>query len=352
MFTRLARLDGATDDGSFSMTLATGGEASDGHVLNIAGGKIPDRMPLLVSHVADPSRLVGSITSPRKDLDGPLPRLRATGQIELEGEGEGLATRRDLSHMIAQGHIAGVSVRWDEVPGKSTKRTALPKDHPHFVDGRRETDVRKLNGIFFEEWVALEGSIVALPADREAMIGRALDTEGEVAEFWRAMADEAGPADVTLPTLVEIAALANKLRANGGTTAEILTAVSGEANIEDFDVAEIGGVNVVLPAALADQLREEREARQEPDEIVVEPEPQPDPDQGTESVDQPAPTAGEVIHEVPRVLTPAEIAGTLRDALAAARVDVGVVRDALLNKARGRFEDGKEKHGLGDRADT
>jgi hypothetical protein len=181
--TRLARIEGSADDGTFSMTLATAGEASDGHILDIAGGIVPERLPLLLSHQNDPRSHIGSITSAKREGD----RLRAVGQIELGGEGAQGDIRRDVFHMIQAGHIGAVSLRWD--PIKAMGRAELPKNHPAYVE-RSEGDSRKRYGLYFQKWRALEGSIVSVGADPAALIGRAAETAGEVAEFWRSMAAE------------------------------------------------------------------------------------------------------------------------------------------------------------------
>ena len=53
-----------------------------------------------------------------------------------------------------------------------------------------EPDLMKRFGLFFEEFNALEGSIVALGADRNAIIGRSMETEGAVQEFWRGFVED------------------------------------------------------------------------------------------------------------------------------------------------------------------
>jgi hypothetical protein len=60
---RIGEID--LDTGTFTMTLASEGEASDGDILSIKGGQIPERMPMLTSHWNDPSAQLGSITNPR-----------------------------------------------------------------------------------------------------------------------------------------------------------------------------------------------------------------------------------------------------------------------------------------------
>ncbi|MHC4714910.1 MAG: hypothetical protein ACYTAN_16835, partial [Planctomycetota bacterium] len=131
------------------------------------------------------------------------PRLRAVGHIEMSGEGASAEIRRDLAHMIDKGHVTGVSIRWDPVPGKSVRRVNLPSDHPYFVDAETEKDPRKRYGLFFEEWRAMEGSVVALGADPQALIGRAEETEGAVSTYWRAMAENTEEPEILEPPSAE-----------------------------------------------------------------------------------------------------------------------------------------------------
>ncbi len=331
---RLARIDHITADGVFEMTLATEGEASDGHILSMEGGTIPERMPLLTSHFNDPSGQLGSITNPRKELKASPPRLRATGNIEMNGP---LAdARRDLAHMIAEGHVSAVSIKWDEVPGKSIRRVNLPSDHPHFVDAEEDkTEARW--GTYFEEWVAREGSIVALAADQGALIARAEQTEGVVSSFWREFAagaevpveltttgampvadsdgvfrcvecDEAfdhgdrmiwNGEDATLrhsdcapdgdgddgltDTLGTFRKAFDAAHAAGAQAADLLNSISpaispaiGAESAEDLVQVTIGEQTVILPTSLADLLGDERDAAAL-DRTYVEAHPEPAP---------------------------------------------------------------------------
>ena len=76
---RIARIDGIDlATGVFPMTLATEGESSDGHILSIKGGQIPERMPMLSAHWNEPTTQLGSINQPEKRLKDSPPRLRST----------------------------------------------------------------------------------------------------------------------------------------------------------------------------------------------------------------------------------------------------------------------------------
>jgi hypothetical protein len=293
---RTARIEGVGEDGTFHMTLATEGEASDGHILSIKGGQIPERMPLLTSHWNDPLGQLGSITNPQKMLKDSPPRLRAIGQIEMNGPKSDV--RRDLAYMIAKGHVNAVSVRWDEIPGKSIRRVNLPSDHPYYVDSEATGPERW--GMFFEEWIAREGSIVALGADMGAVIGRADETEGEVQEFWRAMAQDAEEQDNAAKAAATLAALrvdAGACLKAGATMADLFNAVSttdASELADSFRTVTIGEHTILLPTSIADQLEDERDDR----ELErTEAEPVPEPDQAPEPekapvapADQPAPT--------------------------------------------------------------
>ena len=266
---RLTRLDTVADDGSFSMTLVTEGEASDGDILSISGGVIPARMPLLVSHWNDPSATAGSITGAVKELQSSPPALKAKGQIELGGEAAQADIRKDLAFMVKQGHVGAVSIRWDEVEGGKSpvRRVNLPSDHPYYVDGEEEKSFRKRWGLFWPEWRALEGSIVALGADPKALIGRALETEGEVRVFWREMADSVPPDPVE-----QIRRLAVQCLEDGLEQSDLFNAVhASELSASNFEVIQIDDRSFFLPAELAERVQVLREEVVEletvPDEI-------------------------------------------------------------------------------------
>lgn len=167
------------ETGEFPLVLATQGETADGHILNIAGVSAADRIPLQIDHSNSALRTLGSITNIRKSRRGALPILRATGRIEMEGDGEQAAIRRDIANMIARGHLSAISVR--ARGEKITARTDLPTGHPaHVSNGER--NLTKRLGFLFEKSTIQEGSIVALGADKRAIIGRSLSEP--VSEFW------------------------------------------------------------------------------------------------------------------------------------------------------------------------
>jgi hypothetical protein len=262
------------------MTLATEGEATDGDILSIKGGHVPEKMPMLTSHWNDPSAQLGSITDPVKMLKDNPPRLMALGHIEMSGEGVSAEIRRDLAHMIDKGHVTGVSIRWDEVPGKApVRRVNLPSDHAYFVDAESEKDHRKRYGLYFDAWRAMEGSVVALGADPQALIGRSEDLaadQPEVSRFWRAMAEdvaEEGRAEEyeEVSDEARIAASLAGLRLEavacqeaGASNADLINAVvdGGDADVE---AVEIGEHVVFLPGPPAALVRLALEAPPEPE---------------------------------------------------------------------------------------
>jgi hypothetical protein len=341
MMERIARVDTISDDGSFAMTLATEAEASDGHILSIRGGQVPDKMPLLVSHWNDPSGTAGSITHATKDLDSSPPRLRAIGQIELGGEGPSAEIRRDLAHMVKQGHIGAVSVRWDEIVGKSTRRVNLPGDHPHFVDGEKETDARKKYGLYFEEWRAMEGSIVAIGADPKALIGRAIETEGDVRTFWREMAGDVNPAEndtearlhlfeaeLSMETapLTQLRRLAEECREAGYEQADLFNAVHGdECTADQFEAVNLGGRSFLLPRDVVAQIGRPETVDETPETVAPE----------TVSVPEEIPA-----REQPRpnnIYSPAVVAEYLKEGLREARAKLASDTRAALDEVRGRI---------------
>jgi hypothetical protein len=189
----IERSDGM-DKGFISGTLVTDGEASDGHILNIAGGELPERAPLLFGHDDyTGTGNLGSWTSFRKEVTkgGSLgdSRIRGDAQIELEGEGSQLAWRQDIDHMIEKGHIGQFSVRWADIEDP-VQRINLPSDHPAFIDSKKAKG-RQRWGLYFDKWKLLEGSVVTLGADPAALIGKMQQAEGDVRHYWRSAVNHA-----------------------------------------------------------------------------------------------------------------------------------------------------------------
>lgn len=174
-----------TETGEFGCVLFTNGEASDGHLIDVRTLTVPDSLPMFVDHVADPTKRAGKLHSPTFEGMGVSvgdTSVRMTGRVDLEGDGAAADIRRDLFHGIAVGDIRSVSGRWRSTSAP-TPRSELDRSHwAHRENGA---------GFFFENAVALEGSLVGLGADPAALIGRSRDTEKpeHVRDFWRSWSD-------------------------------------------------------------------------------------------------------------------------------------------------------------------
>lgn len=180
-----ARID--TDTGEFEMVMATEGEASDGHILSMRGLTFPDELPLQVDHNRFSNGNVGIVQNIRRSKVDGVPAYRGVGRIRLTGDGEGLEFRKDLVDAISRGDIRGTSLTWDSTEFK--ERRDLPKTHPAHVKPS-EPNPRKRFGLYFEKSVAIEQSIVPIPADREALIGRAEAAESAFSrDVWHSLAD-------------------------------------------------------------------------------------------------------------------------------------------------------------------
>ncbi len=160
------------ETGRFPVTLFTNGEASDGHIIDIRGLEVGDRLPMFANHFADPTERMGGLVEPHKAgkstrLGGAS--LKMTGVIDMNGDGEKPDVRRDVAQGISVGDITAMSGRWD--PIKSVPRASLPESHYAFS----EVSGGFFEPMFFEEARALEGSIVGVGADDAALIGRSQD---------------------------------------------------------------------------------------------------------------------------------------------------------------------------------
>ncbi len=248
----------------FPMTLATEGEANDGHVLSIKGGQLAERMPLLSSHMNDPAGALGSVIGAEKMLGARPPKLRATGIIELGGTGPRAEIRNDVAHMIEAGHLRAVSLRWHGVVARP--RRSLDTKHPYYV--KEDADYPQRYGMLFEEWRAMEGSVVAVGADPKAVIGRAAEAKSEEAKtFWRTMAEDATPTEEAVRNrAAETLALAlDMAREAKVPVVDLLTAL-GDAlepsreDVKQFALARLGEEGFIeyedflIPQAVANEL--------------------------------------------------------------------------------------------------
>ena len=365
--TRTARIESIDESGVFTATLATEGEASDGDILSIKGGQIPERMPMLLSHWNDPTAVAGSVTDPKKELGAKPPRLRVTGRIEMGGVGTLAEIRRDVAFMMGK-HGGAMSVRWDEVEGgkQPIRRVNLPSDHAYFVDADTATGAKRW-GYFWPEWRAVEGSIVALGADPGATVDgrlyatRADETEGEVSAFWRAMAQDAEAqrdASKAAASLANLRVETNACIEAGVAPTDIANAVAGAGvtdEIGNFRRCEIGGESFFLPASAADQLAEERAVRElaptsveiatEPEPTKPEPDPTPDPEPVTpDTVSTPEAVADQRsplefhINEIATVSDLLALVGHIKKELADSRTRGRERLQYLLDHAKGKVD--------------
>lgn len=225
-FERVAQVDSRIDttSGEFEMVMASESEASDGHILRVAGIEHPDTLPLQLDHRRGAADNLGQVTNIRTGKRGGVPVLLGVGQIRMTGEGEQLAARRDLVDAIASGMIRGTSMTWDAESQHVKERAALPKGHPFRVDPA-DPNLRKRFGLLFEKSRAIEQSLVAIPADRQALIGRAEGvTDAVTRAMWHGIVErleirDSIPADPFVDALVRaLAAAEQRIRAAGGVT--------------------------------------------------------------------------------------------------------------------------------------
>ena len=230
-----------TDTGEFDLVLATEGEASDGHVISIRGLDFADTIPLQMDHSRSVLANLGTVSRMRRDRVDGVAALRGVGQIRLTGDGEGLEARRDLVDAISSGHVRGTSLTWDSI--KQVERRELPKGHAANVTAS-ESSFRKKYGIFFEQSRAIEQSIVGIPADREALIGRSGSATSEISRsMWDGMIER-----IHDPATVRTSEIISALE----RTVEQLEATSREAGDDPSDETpdETLSVNQALEATI------------------------------------------------------------------------------------------------------
>jgi len=229
------------ETGEFEATVATNGEAADGHILNVQGAEVPESVPLFVNHQADPTTRMGSLSSPRKEGKANRlgsQRLRMTARIDLEGDTAAADIRRDVAQGISLGDITGMSVRWDAV-GESVPRDSLSKSHWAYSDAGARSYAPSM---YFAEWRMLETSIVGVPADAAAMIGRShdLDKPDHVRAFYRELTE--GDPDAAVARMTELEEHVASLEAR------VLAALEGggivEVDLDAFPSSEAEPVDV------------------------------------------------------------------------------------------------------------
>lgn len=241
-FDRFAQVDTDHVDletGLFRMVLASEGEADDGHIVRVAGCKADARSPLCINHDLDPVRQLGSIFDPKPDGD----LLRATGQIEIGGDGPLGDVRRDIAYMMAQGHIRAVSARGRGL--KTIERAKLPRGHKGAIDSGKTRGPQRY-GLWFDEWELIEGSIVGRGADPKALIGRSQETSGPVSSFWRSIVEGQGDAEesvIPLSTFLRVCGENTELADQCRSLEERVEALSNPPRqtpaVEGIDLAQL-----------------------------------------------------------------------------------------------------------------
>lgn len=167
--------------GGISGIVATGGEASDGHILNVAGVRITDNTPMFFEHW----RTLGAWDKFEKINEGDPANasIHGVGQIKLGGEGEEKAWRNDVNYLVDEKVIGGLSIRWDAID-RPVLRTTLSKDHWAFVDAEEAKGEQEW-GLYFDTSEMMENSVVTFGADKEALIERMDASEGGLRSIWR-----------------------------------------------------------------------------------------------------------------------------------------------------------------------
>jgi len=181
-YERLLQIDRESvvkEEGTFGSILATDGEASDGHIISIRGLRVPKRMPLLFGHRSEMMvPVLGSVVSPVKSEEGGTQILRVTNKVNLNGDDQLSDIRRGMFQLVSDGDIGAMSLRWSGI--KTKPRTSLKATHPAYIDKESLAfeDPRRY-GLYFEQSSALEGSLVAIGADPQALIGRSQSATNE-----------------------------------------------------------------------------------------------------------------------------------------------------------------------------
>lgn len=236
--------------GEFRAVVFTNGEASDGHILDMRGGQLADDMPLFVGHFADPIDQLGTLYPDARSESEIVYR----GVIETGGEGAMADIRRDLLLKMSNGHVKRMSGRWDAEPEHVRRRSDLAKDHFAYA-GDGASPVQRA-GSFFEQWRAVEGSIVGLGADPAATMRWAREASSEPVErFWQQHARDAAVTDFERSTETLVAA--------GLTPLEIVSSIEATYKIER-DGGEILSRLGAIEDLIAD-LGERATAREDPE---------------------------------------------------------------------------------------
>lgn len=244
--------------GRFPATLATDGEASDGHILSIEGAEIGDRIPLQFSHRSElMAPVLGSIIEPKKTRSA----LKVTGVINLAGDDPLAEIRRGFAQLIHDGDLGAMSVSWS---GSGVPRTQLPVGHQAAL--KKSSPPQSQYGLFFDRWRANEGSVVAVGADPKALMGRAESYTGHARTFFMALARSADGDNIAdiAAGFVALGDAINGLRNLGITEfANHVNAVAGILGVESADCEPYrmaDGRVIFVPPGLIEEIRDEANA--------------------------------------------------------------------------------------------
>lgn len=171
--------------------LATDGEASDGHIISIAGGEVSPGMPFLYGHDQfSGDRDLGSWVAFRKITSRKPGESKIIGdaEIELEGAGASRDWREDVAVKVSKGRLRGLSIRWEPIDSP-VPRVNLSKDHPAYIDAEKERGNVKRWGLWFPTWRGVEGSLVAVGSDRDCLTEAARGDSPVAAMYRSALVD-------------------------------------------------------------------------------------------------------------------------------------------------------------------
>ncbi len=182
------------DTGEFPLILASNGEASDGHIIDVGHMEVGERIPMFSNHNADPMQRMGGLIKPRvsgKTTQKGRAFLHMIGVIDMAGDGALPDIRRDVAQGISLGDLTQMSLRWDDLD-TPIARASLEKKHFAFSEAGADSWNTPM---FFPRTAAREGSIVGLAADQAAIIGRSRDVSkpSHVREFYEILARGGDP---------------------------------------------------------------------------------------------------------------------------------------------------------------
>ena len=257
-FSRTAELQRGDIDmstGQFPLTLATDGEASDGHIIRVEGVETPEALPMLFGHqstVQVPS--LGRITDFGVEQRGGFSHLRGIGNLNLNGDPEVdalVGIRIGIAQLIADGDLTGMSIRWDPI-GEPKLRRNLPQAHPAHGSGP---------GYYFENSIAREGSVVGLGAEPKSLIGRSEAAHSDLERvFWRQLAGDSTEdnthhmAQDLMNAVTALQSAARDLQHGHGVGMSSIINVIGADPLEELVPYDYGSGLVYLPRAAHDAI--------------------------------------------------------------------------------------------------